>query len=80
MWCKEEAYKKENTKETVKCWNLEHLIEAEMLGRQVPETDDYDTFVQKAMHLNDTLLQVTEQAWGWGKTFYVAHNSKALIQ
>ena len=33
MWCKEEAYKKENTKETVKCWNLEHLIEAEMLGR-----------------------------------------------
>ena len=50
--CKEGAWKKENTKDAVKCWNLERVIEAELLGKQAPEPEDFDSFVREAMVLD----------------------------
>ena len=34
--CKEGAWKKENTVEAVKCWNLERMLDAELLGKPKP--------------------------------------------
>ena len=30
------AWKKENTEEALKCWNLERILEAETFGQHVP--------------------------------------------
>ena len=35
--CKEGAWKKENTQEALKCWNLERVIDAELLGKRIPD-------------------------------------------
>ncbi len=34
---KKGSWKKENTKEALKCWNLEHIIDAEQQGRDIPD-------------------------------------------
>ena len=34
--CKEGAWKEENTTEALKCWNLERILDAELLGKQMP--------------------------------------------
>ncbi len=34
--CKEGSWKKENTEEALKCWNLERIIDAEQLGKDAP--------------------------------------------
>ena len=34
--CKEGAWKEENTNEVLKCWNLECILDAELLGKQMP--------------------------------------------
>jgi hypothetical protein len=34
--CKAGAWKKENTIESLKCFNLERILDAEMLGREIP--------------------------------------------
>jgi hypothetical protein len=34
--CKKGSWKKENTEEALKCWNLEHIIDAEQQGKDVP--------------------------------------------
>jgi len=34
--CKEGLWKEENTKDALKCWNLERILDAELLGKQVP--------------------------------------------
>ena len=58
--CKEGAWKKENTKAALKCWNLERVIEAELLGKQAPEPESWDTFVQQALVLDGAAIAVTE--------------------
>ena len=45
--CKEGAWKKENTREALKCWNLERVIDAELLGKRIPEPLSLDTFLQE---------------------------------
>jgi hypothetical protein len=35
--CKAGAWKKENIVEAVKCWNLEHILDAEQCGQPMPE-------------------------------------------
>ena len=45
--CKEGASKKENTREALKCWNLERVIDAELLGKRIPEPLSLDTFLQE---------------------------------
>ncbi len=32
-----DSWKKENTKEALKCWNLERIIDAEQQGRGTPD-------------------------------------------
>lgn len=34
--CKEGVWKEENLNEALKCWNLERILDAELLGKQVP--------------------------------------------
>ena len=34
--CKKGSWKKENTEEALKCWNLERIIDAEQLGKDTP--------------------------------------------
>jgi hypothetical protein len=34
--CKKGSWKKENTEEALKCWNLEHIIDAEQQGKDAP--------------------------------------------
>ena len=46
---KKGAWKEENTKDAAKCWNLERVIQAELLGEKVPETEDFESFLQKGM-------------------------------
>ncbi len=35
-WCKKGSWKKENTEEALKCWNLERIIDAEQQGKDAP--------------------------------------------
>ncbi len=37
--CNAESWKKENTVEAVKCWNLEWIIDAELRGESMPEEE-----------------------------------------
>ena len=37
--CKAGSWKKENTVEAVKCWNLERIIDAELRGESMPEEE-----------------------------------------
>ena len=37
--CKAGSWKKENTAEAVKCWNLERIIDAELRGESMPEEE-----------------------------------------
>ena len=37
MQVKTGVWKKENTKEALKCWNLEHILDAELSGKKKPE-------------------------------------------
>ena len=34
--CKKRSWKKENTEEALKCWNLERIIDAEQQGKDAP--------------------------------------------
>ncbi len=34
--CKKRSWKKENTEEALKCWNLERIIDAEQQGKDTP--------------------------------------------
>ena len=34
--CKKGSWKKENTEEALKCWNLERIIDAEQQGKDAP--------------------------------------------
>ena len=48
--CKAGAWKKENTVESLKCFNLERILDAEMFGREVPpelSIGEYLTFAQQ---------------------------------
>ena len=49
---KEGASKEENTKDAAKCWNLECAIQAKLLGENVPEPEDFESFLQEAMMLD----------------------------
>ena len=37
--CKVGSWKKENTVEAVKCWNLERIIDSELRGESMPEEE-----------------------------------------
>ena len=45
--CKCGAWKKENTAEALKCWNLERIIDAEMLGKPPPPELTLEELVQE---------------------------------
>ena len=53
--CKDGAWKKENTRDAHKCWNLEHVIQAELMGQEAPEDGSFDAFVQNADMLDGKL-------------------------
>ena len=50
--CKKGAWKEKNTKDAAKYWNLERVIQAELLGEKAPETEDFESFLQEAMVLD----------------------------
>ena len=50
--CKEGAWKEENTKDAAKCWNLERVVETELLGEKISEPEDFESFFQEAMVLD----------------------------
>ncbi|KAL7507352.1 hypothetical protein ACHAXN_005334 [Cyclotella atomus] len=43
--CKRGAWKKESTMEALKCFNLERTLEAEELGKDVPEDVDMSVYM-----------------------------------
>ena len=47
--CKDRAWKKENTRDAHECWNLEHVIQAELMGQEAPEDESFDAFIQNAI-------------------------------
>ena len=50
--CKEGAWKEENTKDAAKCWNIERVIQAELLGEKAPEPENFESFLQEAIVLD----------------------------
>ena len=44
--CKAGVWKKENTVEALKCWNLERNIDAETYGQSMPEPLTLEEFVE----------------------------------
>ena len=44
--CKAGVWKKENTVEALKCWNLERNIDAETYGQLMPEPLTLEEFVE----------------------------------
>lgn len=55
LWrCKAGAWKKENTEEALKCWNLERIIDAESMGLGAPAE----------LTLNEYLLNEEESEGG----------------
>ena len=51
--CKCGAWKKELTLEALKCWNLEHIIDAEMLGKPSPTKMTLEQFFQEEVGKSD---------------------------
>ncbi len=47
--CKAGAWKKENTAEAVRCWNLKHILDAEQHGQPMPEELTMDDFAREDM-------------------------------
>jgi hypothetical protein len=45
--CKARTWKKENTVEAVKCWNLERILDAEQRGQPMPEELTMDDLVNE---------------------------------
>ena len=45
--CKASTWKKENTDEALKCWNLEHILEAKALGQPTPAELTMDDLVME---------------------------------
>ena len=43
--CKRSARKKENTVESLKCFNLEQMIVAEEMGMEIPDDVEMDKYV-----------------------------------
>ena len=62
--CKDGAWKKENTRDAHKCWNLERVIQAEVMGQEVPEDESFDAFVQNADMLDGKLKAKAVPAGG----------------
>jgi hypothetical protein len=50
--CKRGAWKRENTVEALKCFNLERALEAEDLGQEVPSNVEMEEYVGDAMMLD----------------------------
>ena len=55
--CKDGTWKKENTRDARKCWNLERVIQAELMGQEAPEDESFDAFVQNSDMLDGSLRQ-----------------------
>ena len=62
--CKNGAWKKENTRDAHKCWNLEHVIQAELRGQEAPEDESFDAFIQNADMLDGKLKAKADPAGG----------------
>eukprot|EP00579_Thalassiosira_antarctica_P002468 CAMPEP_0201871810 /NCGR_PEP_ID=MMETSP0902-20130614/4649_1 /ASSEMBLY_ACC=CAM_ASM_000551 /TAXON_ID=420261 /ORGANISM="Thalassiosira antarctica, Strain CCMP982" /LENGTH=91 /DNA_ID=CAMNT_0048397905 /DNA_START=273 /DNA_END=548 /DNA_ORIENTATION=+ len=45
--CKKGAWKKENTEEALKCWNLECIIDADLMGDSQPSELTMDELVNE---------------------------------
>ena len=45
--CKKGAWKKENTVEALKCWNLERIIDAELMGDSHPSEITIKELIQE---------------------------------
>ena len=56
--CKEGAWKKENTKEAHMCWNLERVIQVELMGQEAPEPESFDSFIHNAVILDGKVKDV----------------------
>ena len=45
--CKKGSWKDESNKEALKCWNIEHLLEAETVGLPVPDELTMDALLSE---------------------------------
>jgi hypothetical protein len=54
--CKFGAWKKENTVDALKCWNLERIIEAKIFGRSVPDELTMDEFINEDASSNSDVV------------------------
>ena len=69
-----------------KCWNLERVIQAELMGQEAPEDESFDAFVQNADMLDgklkarlfllgvatwSTWFKRGHRRWGLRRTIYV---------
>ena len=54
--CKFGAWKKENTVDALKCWNLERIIEAKIFGRSVPDELTMGEFINEDASSNSDVV------------------------
>ncbi|EJK52595.1 hypothetical protein THAOC_28111 [Thalassiosira oceanica] len=54
--CKAGAWKSEQDEESLKCWNLERIIESELIGAPVP----VDLTMEEFVEVDDASIQVIE--------------------
>ena len=47
-----------------KCWNLEQVIQLELMGQEAPEDESFDAFIQNADMLDGKLKAKTVPAGG----------------
>ena len=65
--CKKGAWKKENTEEALKCWNLERIIDADLMGDGKPSQLTMNDLINESVgttvvddHASSTNKQVVE--------------------
>ena len=61
LWrCKAGSWKKENTEEALKCWNLERILEAESLGKTPPADLTMDDLVREESDSSKGVISIDE--------------------
>ena len=58
--CKVGAWKKENTEDALKCWNLERILESESLGIQMPAELTLDDLVNEERETTEEVVLIDE--------------------
>ena len=62
--CKKGSWKKENTEKALKCWNLEHMIDAEQQGKDTPAELRLEYLLNEEAGRENQLVADCRSQWG----------------